>query len=369
MPTGTPLPLRLGILGLVLGLHAALIPLLPQWFRPPPSPENSLLIELERWTPPTPVLPDFQPEPPSQQLTASSPAEQTPIPEPPVEELETDQLEDLIQETPAELLSMKQLKSAVRRSEPQLPAPEPQPAEKSTVQPPAEAETSPPESTEPGTDSAEAEENLLARLEPQMPNPALSPGLPSLPPKPQQAVAIPLASKTPLLPEQWFLREGMSVPLKLPEPSGPLQVGGELPKPSLLPVSPNRKSELPPPPGAGDSGRSGGGFFTLSSYDWPYESYMGRWAQTLQYTWNNNPPPDYARGLRPQGGDVFVLVRVDRSGTLESYEITNVILASPEMEASVISALLASGQLSALPDDFGEDELVVHFRFIYPPLR
>ena len=369
MPTGTPLPLRLGILGLVLGLHAVLIPLLPQWFRTPPLPENPLLIELEHWTPPAPVLPDAQPEPPSQKLTIPSPAEQTPIPEPPVEELETEQLEDLIQDTPAEQLSMKQLKSASPRSEPQPPAPEPQSAEKSTVQQAAKAEASTPEATEPDPDPAESGENLLARLEPQMPNPALSPGQPSLPPQPEQAEANPLATEPPPLPEQWFLREGMTMPPKLPELSGALQAGGELPKPADPGLSPNRKSAIPPPPGTGDSGRPGGGFFTLNSYNWPYESYMGRWAKTLRYTWSNNPPLDYARGLRPQGGDVFVLVRVSRSGTLESYEVTNVVLASPEMEASVISALLASGQLSALPEDFVEDELVVHFRFIYPPLR
>ena len=369
MPTGTPLPLRLGILGLVLGLHAALIPLLPQWFRPPPPPENPLLIELEHWTPPAPVLPDPQPEPPSQKLTASSPAEKTPIPEPPVEELETDQLEDLIQETPAEQLSMKQLKSASRRSEPQLPAPEPKPAEQSPTQQPAEAEAPTPEPTEPNSEPAEVEENLLARLEPQMPNPALTPGQPPLPPMPQQAAATPLVSEAPPLPEQWFLREGMSAPPKLPELSGALQAGGELPKPANPAVSPNRKSAIPSPPGAGSSGRPGGGFFTLNSYDWPYESYMGRWAKILQYTWSNNPPLDYAHGRRPQGGDVFVLVRVGRSGTLESYEVTKVVLASPDMEASVISALLASGQLSALPEDFAEDELVIHFRFISPPLR
>ncbi|MEE2717836.1 MAG: hypothetical protein VX610_10460 [SAR324 cluster bacterium] len=369
MPTGTPLPLRLGILGLVLGLHVALIPLVVQWFRPPPPLENPLLIELEHWTPPAPMLPGSQPELSSQPLAAPSPAEKPPVPQPPVEELETDQLEDLIQETPAEQLSMKQLKSASRPPEPKPPAPEPKPAEQPQTQRSTDAAAPTPQPAETDAESAESEEKLLARLEPNLPSPARSPGQPALPPQPQSAGVVPQVAEPPPLPKQWFLREGMTEPPKLLKLSGALQAGGELPKPANPALSQNQPSAIPPPPGMGDSGQPGGGFFTLNSYDWPYESYMGRWAKTLRYTWGNNPPLDYARGLRPQGGDVFVLVRVSRSGMLNSYEVTNVVLASPEMEASVISALLASGQLPALPEDFTEDELVIHFRFIYPPLR
>jgi hypothetical protein len=129
--------------------------------------------------------------------------------------------------------------------------------------------------------------------------------------------------------------------------------------------------ENPPPPPSGNSGVSiqGSGFYTLSSYDWPYESYMGRWAKALVYHWRNNPPMDYVARLHPQGGEVFVLVSLNRSGELNAYEVTQVHQASGEMEHSVISAVLSSSQLPPLPDDHESDLLQVHFRFIYPPIR
>ncbi len=123
-------------------------------------------------------------------------------------------------------------------------------------------------------------------------------------------------------------------------------------------------SDVPPPPKGNDG--PGAGFFTLNRYDWPYESYMGRWAKHLKYAWRNNPPLDYVQGQRPLGGEVYVLVHVDRQGRLVSQEVTQRLRSSQEMENSVLDALLATAQLPELPADFDGEELVVHFRFIYP---
>ena len=96
---------------------------------------------------------------------------------------------------------------------------------------------------------------------------------------------------------------------------------------------------------------------------------MGRWAKALVYHWHNNPPMDYVSRLHPQGGEVFVLVSLNRSGELNTYEVTQIHRASREMEQSVLDAVLSSSQLPPLPEDHEEDLLQVHFRFIYPPLR
>ena len=125
----------------------------------------------------------------------------------------------------------------------------------------------------------------------------------------------------------------------------------------------------PPPPGSPGVSSRGSGFYTLSSYNWPYESYMGRWAKALVYHWRNNPPMDYVTRFHPQGGEVFVLVSLNRSGELNAYEVTQVHQASGEMERSVVDAVLSSSQLPPLPDDHDADLLQVHFRFIYPPVR
>lgn len=141
-----------------------------------------------------------------------------------------------------------------------------------------------------------------------------------------------------------------------------------LPKPA---TSSNKSStDIPPPPGSGAAtGTSGNGFFSLNNYNWGYESYMGRWAKHLRYAWNTNPPFDYMSGRMPQGGDVFVLVTLGKDGSLKSYEVTQVNGASLQMENSVVNAVLESSKMPPLPPDFTEENLVVHFRFIYPLLR
>jgi len=168
------------------------------------------------------------------------------------------------------------------------------------------------------------------------------------------------------LPENWMLRK--SVP-KSEEKSNSPGLRSLIQNAWLSEIPGEDQEGPPPPPGSPGASRQGSGFFTLSSYDWPYESYMGRWAKALVYHWRNNPPMDYVSRLHPQGGEVFVLVSLNRSGELNTYEVTQIHRASREMEQSVLDAVLSSSQLPPLPEDHEEELLQVHFRFIYPPLR
>ena len=116
-------------------------------------------------------------------------------------------------------------------------------------------------------------------------------------------------------------------------------------------------------------GLGGDGFFTLSNYQWPYESYMGRWAKHLRYAWNSQPPEDYIQGLQPNGGNVGIKVQLSLLGELESFEIISSFGSSSQMEESVVNAILSVSQLPPLPDTFQDESLLVSFRFIYPPLK
>ncbi len=114
-------------------------------------------------------------------------------------------------------------------------------------------------------------------------------------------------------------------------------------------------------------GLGGDGFFTLSNYQWPYESYIGRWAKHLRYAWNSQPPEDYIQGSQPNGGNVVIQVQLSRLGELESFEIISSFGSSIQMEESVVNAILSVSQLPPLPDTFQDENLIVSFRFIYPP--
>ena len=114
-------------------------------------------------------------------------------------------------------------------------------------------------------------------------------------------------------------------------------------------------------------GLGGDGFFTLSNYQWPYESYMGRWAKHLRYAWNSQPPEDYIQGLQPNGGNVVIQVQLSRLGELESFELISSFGSSTQMEESVVNAILSVSQMPPLPDTFQDENLIVSFRFIYPP--
>ena len=114
-------------------------------------------------------------------------------------------------------------------------------------------------------------------------------------------------------------------------------------------------------------GLGGDGFFTLSNYQWPYESYIGRWAKHLRYAWNSQPPEDYIQGSQPNGGNVVIQVQLSRLGELESFEIISSFDSSIQMEESAVKAILSVSQLPPLPDTFQDENLIVSFRFIYPP--
>ena len=114
-------------------------------------------------------------------------------------------------------------------------------------------------------------------------------------------------------------------------------------------------------------GLGGDGFFALSNYQWPYESYMGRWAKHLRYAWNSQPPEDYIQGLQPNGGNVVIQVQLSRLGELESFELISSFGSSIQMEESVVNAILSVSQLPPLPDTFQDENLMVSFKFVYPP--
>ena len=114
-------------------------------------------------------------------------------------------------------------------------------------------------------------------------------------------------------------------------------------------------------------GLGGDGFFTLSNYQWPFESYMGRWAKHLRYAWNSQPPEDYIQGTQPNGGKVVIQVQLSRLGELESFELISSFGSSIQMEESVVNAILSVSQMPPLPDTFQDEKLIVSFRFVYPP--
>jgi TonB family protein len=109
------------------------------------------------------------------------------------------------------------------------------------------------------------------------------------------------------------------------------------------------------------------GFFTLSNYQWPYESYMGRWVKHLKYAWNFKSSGDYTMRERLNGGEVIIQVLLSRLGELESFEMIKSLGSSKAMEESVINAVLSVSQLPPLPKVFPEQNLVVSFKFVYLP--
>jgi len=115
-------------------------------------------------------------------------------------------------------------------------------------------------------------------------------------------------------------------------------------------------------------GPSSSVFYELNDYNWPYESYMRRWARGLLYNWRIDPPLDYIRGQVPDGGNVFVAVTLDLKGKVTTYGVTKVEGATTEMINSVLNAIVGTTNLPPLPPDFKEPELKVQFKFIYPSI-
>lgn len=174
------------------------------------------------------------------------------------------------------------------------------------------------------------------------------------------------------LPEKYFLRSDTPTTASNKETSleqnmAPLPQEKFL---SGLPLNSSKADKASYPVPNTSVGRPGtdGVFYGLDNYNWPYESYMGRWAKGLLYSWRNNPPVDYVAGNVPQGGNIFVLVTLNLKGELIAYEVTDVEKASSVMVDSVLNAILATANLPPLPPDFEGEELKVHFKFIYPSL-
>lgn len=129
-----------------------------------------------------------------------------------------------------------------------------------------------------------------------------------------------------------------------------------------------REIFIPDAPSAvrGHRSKTKGVGFVLNDYDWPYDSYMRVWGQTLSYYWNSNLPIDYVSGQVPQGGDVYVKVVLSRQGKLMSLEIMNLGENSRYMEESVTNALSAVMNLPPMPQSFESNylEVVWHFKYL-----
>ena len=104
--------------------------------------------------------------------------------------------------------------------------------------------------------------------------------------------------------------------------------------------------------------------FTMNTWKWSWERYMENWAIDLSRWWQ--PPQDYMAGQYPDGGYVWIKVKLSRSGELLGYEVMEHNVSS-SMKLMAVQALLASRLRPALPDDFPKDSLEVSWKFIYPP--
>ena len=105
--------------------------------------------------------------------------------------------------------------------------------------------------------------------------------------------------------------------------------------------------------------------FSMNTYKWTFERYMENWAVDLSKWWS--APSDYRFGKVPDGGNVWVRVKLKKSGKLLGYKVFDSDLTA-EMELSVIQALIGSLERPSLPETFPEEELIINWKFIYPPI-
>ncbi len=103
--------------------------------------------------------------------------------------------------------------------------------------------------------------------------------------------------------------------------------------------------------------------FTMNTYRWSWERYIENWAVDLSRWWQ--PPNDYMSGQYPEGGFVWVRVRLSPGGEMLGYEILEHNVSS-EMKMMVVQALLGARLRPPLPADFTEKELQINWKFIYP---
>jgi hypothetical protein len=106
--------------------------------------------------------------------------------------------------------------------------------------------------------------------------------------------------------------------------------------------------------------------FSMNTYRWTFQRYMENWAIDIQKWWK--PPLDYVMGNVPEGGDMWIQVKLAKTGRLQGYRILNSDVTA-EMELMVIQALVGSLARPSMPGSFPEDSLIINWHFIYPPLR
>ncbi|MBF0352298.1 MAG: TonB C-terminal domain-containing protein [SAR324 cluster bacterium] len=367
-------------LGLLIALliHGVLLWKTAPWFEQSTRDDRPLEVELMDLPPkakPSPPLVKTLPKPEQPPQPVPQQEKHEDIPQPP--DIKPPKLlNDLIQEQESEKLSMKLLQSTQKlqgSTEREQPQQEPPKGIAETNSKPAEKMLQPEEPVPqaksvnndiqepqalPPPENTVKQEQSVAMLSQSHPEPEAS-----IIPQPtaEQPVFEPL-------PPNYFLNPDFNKPHETPPTPTPKRpTGKSFPNKSTAKKTVNHS---PPPPGSPEAkGVGPNTFFTLSNYDWPYESYMGRWAKALIYNWRNNLPMDYMMGKVPGGGEVFVKVSLNRDGSLKNFEVTQVLGASGEMEESVLSAILGASSLPALPDDFEDQELQVHFRFVYPAVR
>lgn len=106
--------------------------------------------------------------------------------------------------------------------------------------------------------------------------------------------------------------------------------------------------------------------YSINTYKWTFKRYMENWAHDIQKWWK--PPLDYAMGRVPEGGNMWIEVRISKEGRLLGYRIKGSDITA-EMELKVIQALVGSLSQPPLPDAFPGGFLLVNWHFIYPPIR
>ncbi len=106
--------------------------------------------------------------------------------------------------------------------------------------------------------------------------------------------------------------------------------------------------------------------YSMNTYKWSFQRYVENWAVDIQKWWK--APLDYKYGRVPDGGDMWIQVKLARSGRLLGYRIVQSSITA-EMELMVIQALVGSLKQPPMPSSFPEDELIINWRFIYPPIR
>lgn len=356
-----------------IGLHLILLSLLSlDFFQMKVSEPAPLEVELQDWNPSTtPIVkhsnPLHPPSPPIQEQSKIPPPPDPAAPELPPQQI----LNDLVQEVPAEL-RMRNTPTSQKQTPAEIPPPVPR-AESKPVEPQvSKAIDSPTVPLSEPTPPADPPRQLSPPGNPtksiaDTPEPSVIKESQSKEGETKTTVHPPEAKNplksqaNPPLPNNYLLSSQTGTAGK---PSPPAQSGAAQPSPA------KGRATVPNIPRVSQSQKQQKGmFYELSDYNWPYEPYMARWARMLSYTWNNNPPNDYLRGEVPRGGEVTVLVSVNRAGRLQSYEVTGVHQSSDEMVASVVSAILGTSNLPQIPPDFQGDVLMVHFRFIYPAVR